>query len=270
MTRPNWTPRTTPPNRTGFDRVHRTTRITVLSLLRLTTPRDFAEWYAAGRAYTRRVAVEMEFTGATRIEGDQVASQLATDPSALSPATARSVAATLLADGVFSEPYCEWMPLWYELALCVPVRYADWRLGRVARTVAATADVSVSAPRFSRPRDVVVDGHPPLTFVSGFRDRFLLAAALLHLEWFVHVAAADGIDVPQSLVARTRAESLSYYAGDRESLSPAVARFQAALFGDDAWVRRIDDVYGLDSWLFGLWERLLRAERRRLELVQGL
>ena len=49
-----------------------------------------------------------------------------------------------------------------------------------------------------------------------------------------------------------------------------VARFQAALFGDDAWVRRIDDVYGLDSWLFGLWERLLRAERRRLELVQGL
>ncbi len=212
----------------------------------------------------------MEFTGATRIEGDQVASQLATDPSALSPATARSVAATLLADGVFSEPYCEWMPLWYELALCVPVRYADWRLGRVARTVAATADVSVSAPRFSRPRDVVVDGHPPLAFVSGFRDRFLLAAALLHLEWFVHVAAADGIDVPQSLVAQTRAESLSYYAGDREVLSPAVARFQAALFGDDAWVRRIDDVYGLDSWLFGLWERLLRAERRRLELVQGL
>jgi hypothetical protein len=169
----------------------------------------------------------MEFTGATRIEGDQVASQLATDPSALSPATARSVAATLLADGVFSEPYCEWMPLWYELALLVPVRYADWRLGRIARTIAATADVSVSAPRFSRPRDVVVDGHPPLAFVSGFRDRFLLAAALLHLEWFVYVAAADGIDVPQSLVARTRGESLSYYAGDREALSPAVAQFQA-------------------------------------------
>jgi hypothetical protein len=212
----------------------------------------------------------MGFAGATRLDGDRIATQLGTDPSALSPAAARSVATTLVADGVFSEPYCEWMPLWYELALFVPVRYADWRLGRVARTVAKAADVSVSAPRFSRPRDVVVDGHRPLVTVSGFRDRFLLAAALLHLEWFVHVAAADGIDVPPSLVARTRAESLSYYAGDSEALSPRVARFQAALFGDDAWVRRINDVYELDSWLFGLWERLLRAERRRLELVQGL
>ena len=257
-------------NRTGFDRVHRTRRITVFRLLRLTAPCDCAEWYAAGRAYTRRVAVEMAFAGATRIDGDQIASQLASDPSALSPAAARSVATTLLADGVFSEPYCEWMPLWYELALLAPVRYADWRLGRVARTVATTADVTVTAPRFSRPRDVVVDGHRPLARVSGFRGRFLLAAALLHLEWFVHVAAADGIDVPQSLVARTRAESLSYYAGDREALSPRVARFQAALFGDDAWVRRIDDVYALDSLLFGLWERLLRGERRRLEVVQGL
>ena len=212
----------------------------------------------------------MGFAGATRLDGDRIATQLGTDPSALSPAAARSVATTLVADGVFSEPYCEWMPLWYELALFAPVRYADWRLGRVARTVAKTADVSVSAPRFSRPRDVVVDGHRPLATVSGFCDRFLLAAALLHLEWFVHVAAADGIDVPPSLVAQTRAESLSYYAGDSEALSPRVARFQAALFGDDAWVRRINDVYELDSWLFGLWERLLRAERRRLELVQGL
>jgi hypothetical protein len=212
----------------------------------------------------------MEFAGATRLDGDQIAARLAADPSSLSSAAARSVATTLVADGVFSEPYCEWMPLWYELALLGPVRYADWRLGRVARAVAAAADVTVSTPRFSRPRDVVVDGHPPLATVSGFRDRFVLAAALLHLEWFVHVAAADGIEVPGPLVARTRAESLSYYAGDREGLSPRVARFQAALFGDDAWVRRIDDVYELDSWLFGLWERLLRAERRRLELVQGL
>jgi hypothetical protein len=212
----------------------------------------------------------MGFAGATRLDGDRIAARLAADPSSLSSAAARSVATTLVADGVFSEPYCEWMPLWYELALLGPVRYADWRLGRVARAVAAAADVTVSTPRFSRPRDVVVDGHPPLATVSGFRDRFVLAAALLHLEWFVHVAAADGIEVPGPLVARTRAESLSYYAGDREGLSPRVARFQAALFGDDAWVRRIDDVYELDSWLFGLWERLLRAERRRLELVQGL
>jgi len=71
--------------------------------------------------------------------------------------------------------------------------------------------------------------------------------------------------VPQGLIDRTHEESLAYYTGHRESLSPQVRRFQAALFADDRWVREIDAAYGLDSTLFELWERLLRAERERLE-----
>ena len=206
----------------------------------------------------------MGFAGADRLDGDRVAAALADDPTDLSPPAARSVATTLLADGAFSGPYCEWMPSWYELGLIAPVRYADWRLRRVAGEVAGAAGVTVTAPRFSRPRDVVVDGDPPLARLSGFRERFLAAAALLHLEWFVHVAAADGIDVPTDLVERTRTESVSHYAGARDHLSPPVRRFQRLLFTDDGWVGRVDAAYDLDSWLFGLWERLLRAERRRL------
>ncbi|WP_066414198.1 hypothetical protein [Halorubrum aethiopicum] len=206
----------------------------------------------------------MGFAGAEDLDGDRIAERLAADPTDLPPAAARSVATTLLADGAFSEPYCEWMPLWYELGLLAPVRYGEWRLRRVAREVAAAAGVTASAPRFSRPRDVVVDGRPALAGVSGFRERFLAAGALLHLEWFVHAAAADGIAVPSDLVKRAREESLSYYAGDRDRLSPEVRRFQRLLFADDAWVARVDAAYGLDSRLFGLWERLLRDERRRL------
>ncbi|MFO8114509.1 MAG: hypothetical protein R6U01_03965 [Halorubrum sp.] len=206
----------------------------------------------------------MGFGGVDAIDGARVADRLRTDHTALPPPEARSVAATLLADGAFSEPYCEWLPTWYELALLAPVRYGDWRLRRVAATVAGTANVTVTAPRFSRPRDVTIDGRPALAGVSGFRDRFLLADALLHIEWFVHAAAADGIDVPADLVERTRRESLSFYGGDRESLSPPVRRFQRLLFADDAWVRRVNDRYGLNSRLFDLWERLLRAERERL------
>lgn len=206
----------------------------------------------------------MSFGGVDAIDGARVADRLRTDHTVLSPAEARSVAATLLADGAFSEPYCEWLPTWYELALLAPVRYGDWRLRRVAATIAGAADVTVTAPRFSRPRDVTIDGRPALAGVSGFRDRFLLADALLHIEWFVHAAAADGIDVPADLVERTHRESLSYYGGDRESLSPPVRRFQRLLFADDAWVQRVNDRYGLNSRLFDLWERLLRAERERL------
>ncbi|GAA0537187.1 hypothetical protein GCM10008994_10410 [Halorubrum ejinorense] len=239
--------------------------ITVLRLLRLTTPADFAAWYAAGRAYTTEVAEGMGFSGVDALDDDRTVERLRTAPDELTPAAARSVAATLLADGAFSEPYCEWLPTWYELALIAPVRYADRQLRKVAGRVAAGASVTATAPRFSRPADVFIDGEPALSRVSGFRGRFLLADSLLHLEWFDHVAAADEIDVPADLVARTREESLSYYGGDRDRLSPEVRRFQRHLFADDAWVRRVDDAYDLDSRLFGLWERLLRDERRRLE-----
>ena len=206
----------------------------------------------------------MGFSGVDTLDSDGIVRRLRTAPDELTLVEARSVAATLLADGAFSEPYCEWLPTWYELALIAPVRYADRRLRRVAGAVAESAGVTVTAPRFSRPTDVRIGGAPALSRVSGFRERFLLADSLLHLEWFDHVAAADGIDVPADLVARTREESLSYYGGDRDSLSPDVRRFQRHLFADDRWVRRVDEAYGLDSRLFGVWERLLRDERGRL------
>ncbi|WP_423996600.1 hypothetical protein [Halorubrum trapanicum] len=206
----------------------------------------------------------MGFPGADALDDDRTVRRLRTAPGELTSAEARSVAATLLADGAFSEPYCEWLPTWYELALIAPVRYCDWRLRRVAGAVADGAGVTVAAPRFSRPTDVRIDGAPALSRVDGFRERFLLADSLLHLEWFDRVAAADGIEVPDGLVARTREESLSYYGGERDRLSPDVRRFQRHLFADDRWVRRVDEAYDLDSALFGLWERLLRDERRRL------
>ncbi|WP_434522659.1 hypothetical protein [Halorubrum sp. AS12] len=206
----------------------------------------------------------MGFAGVDTLDSDRVVRRLRTAPDELTPDEARSVAATLLADAAFSEPYCEWLPTWYELALIAPVRYADWRLRRVVSAVTDRASVTATAPRFSRPTDVRIDGAPALSRVSGFRERFLLADSLLHLEWFDHVAAADGIEVPTDLVARTREESLSYYGGERDRLSPDVRRFQRHLFADDRWVRRVDEAYGLDSRLFGLWERLLRGERRRL------
>jgi hypothetical protein len=75
--------------------------------------------------------------------------------------------------------------------------------------------------------------------------------------------------VPESLVARTRRETVEWYASGAEDpaeLSPEVREFQHLLFADDRWVRRIDEVYGLESLLFSVWERILREERERLEM----
>ncbi|AZH27141.1 hypothetical protein DU502_03920 [Haloplanus aerogenes] len=206
----------------------------------------------------------MDFDGVDRIDGADVAATLRTDPAGLSPREAESVVGVLLGDAVYSEPFCAWMPTWYELAVVPLARVLERRLRTIAREVAAATGVVVTAPRLSRPRDTLVAGRSPLAGVSGFRERFVLAAAVTHVEWFGHAAAADGIDVPAALLDRTRRETLAYYAGIRPTLSPRVRRFQHLLFSDDDWVRDVDAAYGLDSWLFALWARLLGAERRRL------
>lgn len=229
------------------------------------TPAAAADWYLAGRAYTRRVAAGMEFSGADRIDGEAVAATLRSDPSALSRREAASVLGVFLGDAVYSEPFCEWLPTWYELAVVPLARVLERRLRRTAREVAAATGVTAMAPRFPRPRDVLVDGGSPLAGVSGFRERFVLAAAVTHAEWFRHAATADGVDVPAGFLDRATRETVGYYAGSRPSLSPRVRRFQALCFSDETWVRDVDAAYGLDSWLFGLWARLLGAERRRLE-----
>lgn len=239
--------------------------MSVLSLLRLRTAADFADWYRIGAAYVAGVADDMGFDTSDFVDytAGVDAMRAGRPPSGVAPAIRRSIAADLLADAVFSEPFCEWLPLWYELGLLGPVRYCEHRLRRVAAPYCA--GIAVSVPRFSRPGDALVDGQPAPTYLDGFRERFVLADAILHLEWFVHVARESGIVVPQALVERTRAESLAYYTGTQAELSPRVRAFQAALFADDAWVREIDATYGLDSTLFGLWERFLRTERARLE-----
>lgn len=240
--------------------------MTVLSLLSLRTPADFADWYRLGAEYVHDVADAMDFDLGTFPEEYPRTTEALRAGDDLAPDAARSVAADFLADATYAEPYCEWMPLWYELGLLPFNRIAERRLRVAARTVVRRAGVGpTSAPRFSRPRDVYVDGTSATGVVEdlGFTERFVVADALLHLEWFVHVARESGVSVPPALVSRTRSETLAHYLADG-SLSPEVRRFQHALFADDAWVRGVDDAYGLDSALFAVWEGILRRERERL------
>ncbi|ESP88092.1 hypothetical protein [Candidatus Halobonum tyrrellensis] len=238
--------------------------MTLLRLLACRTPADFAEWYRAGAEYTLRVAEGMGFDAAgLRAARDDGYAALRAERTDVAPDLARTVAATLLGDAEFGPPFLPWTPTWYRAALTGPVHLAARRLRRAARPYADAAG-GVPSPAFSRPADVLVDGAPPTAGVSGFHDRFLLADAVIHVEWFAHVAREAGVDVPASLVDRTRRVSAAYYGGRRETLPPDVRRFQRHLFADDAWVRDVDTSYRLDSTLFSVWERTLRAERERL------
>jgi len=241
--------------------------VTVLSLLRARTAADFADWFYPGGEYLLRVAEGMGFyTGdlAGLLDEADTAMRAGRTGADVAPAVNRLVAADLYADAAFGLPFLEWTPVWYELPLTAPVAYAEWRLRRVADRYAAAVD-HLSVPRFSRPDDVLVRGRPAVDRVSAFADRFALADAILHLEWFDYVAAECGIDVPPGLVAETREQTVGYYAGDlaMDELDPHVRRFQYLLFTDDEWVRAVDDRYGLGSSLLSVWEHVCRRERER-------
>ncbi|WP_430639235.1 hypothetical protein [Haloferax volcanii] len=243
--------------------------MTVLRLLRLRRPADFADWYRIGAEYVHDVAAGMGLrVGDFESRVVRATDAMRAGRTDLPPDLARSVAADLLADAAFCDPFCQWMPLWYELGLAAPCAYADYRLRRVAEQYADDLP-HLSVPRFSRPEDVYVDGRPATACVDGFAERFVLADAVLHLEWFVYVARESGIFVPPLLVERTREQTVAYYAGRREELDPDVRSFQRLLFSDDEWVRHIADVYDLDSVLFDYWERILAQERRRLSTFDG-
>jgi hypothetical protein len=264
--------------------------VTLLRLLAAREVADFAEWYRAGAEYTDRVADGMGFdrAGADATGSDPVADPAGTVAALtegrtdLSPATAQVVAATYLGDAAFCGPFIEYTPRWYRLALAGPVALAERRLRRVAapfRERGAVADggdgaggraTPAQAPEFTLPSALAVGADAVAAVrdaggVEAFERSFVLADAVLHTEWFAHVAEAAGIAVPGELVDRTIRESAAFYTGGRKALSPDVRRFQRLLFADDAWVRDIDASYRLNSTLFGVWERILHEERRRLE-----
>lgn len=270
-----------------------------MTLLRLLSARDvadFAEWYRAGAEYTDRVADGMGFDrdGADRIGTDPVAEPAETVAALregrtdLSPAASRVVAATYLGDAAFGRPFLAYTPRWYRLALAGPVALAARRLRRVAAPFREGVAVDTAVgdgdsdrrvdasrtralePEYTAPSGLAVgvDAVASVRDSGGFEAferSFVLADAVLHAEWFAHVADAAGIAVTEGLIERTVQESAAYYTGGRERLSPDVRRFQRLLFLDDAWVRDVDASYRLNSALFGVWERILREERRRLE-----
>ncbi|WP_435064663.1 hypothetical protein [Halobaculum sp. EA56] len=266
--------------------------MTLLRLLAARDAADFAEWFRAGAEYTHRVAEGMGFDRAG-VDGDgrdplatpgPTVEALRAGRTDLPPGTARTVAATFLGDAEFGRPFLAYTPRWYRLALAGPVALARRRLRRVAAPFAERAAAGAdgpgdpdrsaggrpTGPAYSLPGDLPVGAAAVRSVrdaggVEAFEASFLLADAVLHTEWFADVVRAAGVAVPPDLVERTVRESAAYYAGRRDALSPRVRRFQRYLFADDAWVRDVDASYRLNSTLFGVWERILRTERRRLE-----
>lgn len=206
-------------------------------------PSALADYYRYGAEYVRDVADAMGFEGAA-IDAtiERATTAMAANRTDVPPAVARSIAAVVLGDANWWLPLGTWVPLrWAALS-----GFRAWplfvNLRRVGNRYAAALE-TFEVPTFSTRWDVFVAGKPAVEHVSGYTERLVLADSLLHLEWFVAVADDHGVTVPDGLVEQTRRESLLYFTGHRDDLSPAVKEFQYHLFADGEWIRRFAERY---------------------------
>lgn len=203
----------------------------------------FAEYYRYGAEYLLDVTEAMAFD-APGLESTVDAAYQALRENAVpsSEEQARSVGAVLLGDAEWFFPLADWLPRGARLAnkvRCAPLVYVLRTLGH--RCVSETP---FETPTFSRPAAVELDGRPAVQHVDGRDDRLVLATSILHLEWYVDVAERHGVDVPASLVDRTRRESKRYFTGRTDDLSREVKDFQYWLFQDVLWIRKFESTYG--------------------------
>jgi hypothetical protein len=207
------------------------------------SPRHLADYYWYGADYVQTVATAMDFpVGDLEETVGRARAAMAADETDVRPAVARSIASVLLGDANWWLPLGTWVPPRYALLS----GYRAWplfvHLRRVGHQYARNLD-SFSVPAFSTRWDVLLDGRTAASLVDGYRDRIVLADSILHLEWFVAVAADHGIEVPEALVERTREESIRYFTGRQDTLPPDVREFQYHLFADGDWIRRFADRY---------------------------
>lgn len=206
-------------------------------------PRHLADYYWFGADYVREVATAMDFAVGDLDETiDRARAAMEADETDVDPAVARSVASVILGDANW------WLPLgtWVQPRYALASGYRAWplfvNLRRVGRQYAENL-VTFDVPTFSTRWDVLLDGRTAASYVASYPERIVLADSILHLEWFVAVAADHGITVPADLVDRTRRESVRYFTGEQERLPADVGKFQYHLFADGDWIRRFADRY---------------------------
>lgn len=250
----------------------------------LRSPNDVAPYFRFGADYIVEVSRELGWgVGDLPETVDNAHDALKEGDTDVDDDVAELVGAVLVGDAEFFPALKPWLPRGYRLLMRGFEHPVRRKLLRVAGLYTDTLEPGFmefyhaypsvregfGAPLFSRPADHPVNGKTPTSYVGGYglgayRRRVVLADCVLHVEWYSYAARRVGVDVPRDLVERTVEESVPYFAGIRDELSPDVQRFQQALFTDSEWIRDFHDTYGLRSVMLKQAVKGIEEARRDL------
>lgn len=165
------------------------------------------------------------------------------------------IAAIFIGDAEWNEPLEEWLPGLYQKML----EFADSKVHRKWTDIAReNGDLSMlDFPAYSTPRSLDIEqDEKDFDFVTSG----MIAASVLHLEWWAYVAKEMDMDYDRSLVDRTREESLAYFTEGKD-MDQDIKNFQVSLFQNDVdWIDSVMSEYEFRS-------RLLGRVRKELENV---
>jgi len=222
--------------------------MTIAKLGRLRGANELAQYYKFGAEWMLNVAEVMgaDVSRQRNIVFDAHRAMLQGNTN-IDPTRSRSIVSVLKGDAFWYGPYTQWLPRGWKRMLKALSRPMKRNLNSTADLYSMNID-AFNSPNFSTPEKVVVNGEKATKFVSGFDDRFVLGASLLHTEWFFDVIDDHDIELSDGLEQQVLHESKLYFTGQSNRLSPDVRRFQRSAFNqDDIWINRVNDEYNMNS-----------------------
>ncbi len=218
----------------------------------MNSPQDAAEYVEFGARYVEDVAEALERDVGDLAERRENAREaMEQGDTDVDDDVAELVSTVLVGDAAFYSAFVDWFPLKYR----VFARPLEWTFNPKLREVAARyvgddlVEEMLQEMEYSAAEDHVVDGRPAMSYVEGVGDRTVLVDSVLHVEWYRDACERLDVEHDAARLRRTVEESPAYFAGRRDGLSEVVAETQRYLFLDAEWLRRVDDAYGLDSWV---------------------
>lgn len=175
----------------------------------------------------------------------------------------RFLAACLVGDAYWADPLARWAP-----TISRPMVYASEPFTR--RRWLGIAEKyydlnKLEKPSYSYPSDLEYEGKNPRKEVDGFKQRAVLGAAVLDVEWLEYVLDVMDIDYPESFFKRTIHGSIDYFALDKEMGEEEKEFQEEQLRLAAVWMEDVIVDYHIRSYILDKADIALREESEQLK-----
>jgi hypothetical protein len=175
----------------------------------------------------------------------------------------RFVAACLVGDAYWADPLARWAPTFSRPMVYLSEPFTRRRWLKIAEKY---YDLDkLKTPSYSYPSDLAIGGRNPRKHVNGFKQRAVIGAAVLDLEWLEYVLKAMDIEYPEPFFKKTICESVKYFAfgGQMSDEEKKFQEEQLRLAG--VWMEELIVDYHIRSYILDKADITVREGSRELK-----